>query len=191
MKYENILNSPILKYENMKVWNKYEIWKYSQLAHSEVWKYEMNEINMKYENILNSPFLKYENMKIWNKYEIWKYSQLAHSEVWKYRRFNAIVSQLWFWPFWVMFFKLWLKSYTHRPKAKYELTSRWQYWSYKYDVFNKKKLASNVQSSCIDNSKWPKSELWHYCIKATICRRKEGQWWLALERLPETPMLSL
>ena len=32
---------------------------------------------------------------------------------------------------------------------------------------SKKKLASNVQSSCIDNSKWPKSEFWHYCIKVT------------------------
>ena len=34
-------------------------------------------------------------------------------------------------------------------------------------TFLSKNLASNVQSSCIDNSKWPKSELWHYFIKAT------------------------
>ena len=34
-------------------------------------------------------------------------------------------------------------------------------------TFLPKKLASNVQSTCIDNSKRPKSELWHYCIKAT------------------------
>ena len=36
-------------------------------------------------------------------------------------------------------------------------------------TFLPKKLASNVQSTCIDNSKRPKSKLWHYCIKATIC----------------------
>ena len=36
-------------------------------------------------------------------------------------------------------------------------------------TFLPKKLASNVQSTCIDNSKRPKSELWHYCIKATKC----------------------
>ena len=35
-------------------------------------------------------------------------------------------------------------------------------------TFLPKKLASNVQSTCIDNSKRPKSKLWHYCIKATI-----------------------
>ena len=35
-------------------------------------------------------------------------------------------------------------------------------------TFLPKKLASNVQSSCIDNSKRPKSMLCHYCIKATI-----------------------
>ena len=26
-----------------------------------------------------------------------------------------------------------------------------------------------MQSTCIDNSKRPKSKLWHYCIKATTC----------------------
>ena len=36
-------------------------------------------------------------------------------------------------------------------------------------TFLPKKLALNVQSTCIDNSKRPKSKLWHYCIKATIC----------------------
>ena len=35
-------------------------------------------------------------------------------------------------------------------------------------TFLPKKLSSNVQSTCIDNSKRPKSELWLYCIKATI-----------------------
>ena len=35
-------------------------------------------------------------------------------------------------------------------------------------TFLSENSASNVQFSCIDNSKWPKSELWHYCIKATI-----------------------
>ena len=34
-------------------------------------------------------------------------------------------------------------------------------------TFLSKKFASNVQSSFIDNSKWPKLDLWHYYIKAT------------------------
>ena len=34
--------------------------------------------------------------------------------------------------------------------------------------FLPKKFASNVQSSCTEKSKWSISELWHYCIKATI-----------------------
>ena len=40
-------------------------------------------------------------------------------------------------------------------------------------TFLPKKLSSNVQSTCIDNSKRPKSKLWHYCIKATI---PSGKW---------------
>ena len=68
-----------------------------------------------------------------------------------------------------MSLKLWLKVVHIEQKAKYELTSSSQFRSYKCDVFTKK-LASNVQSTCIDNSKRPKSKLWHYCIKATKCK---------------------
>ena len=87
-----------------------------------------------------------------------------------FRRFKAIVSQLWFWPFWVMFLKLWLKSYCihidQRQNMNWPLGDNFEAPNM---TFLSKNFASNVQSSCIDNSKRPKSELWHYCIKATIC----------------------
>ena len=79
------------------------------------------------------------------------------------------MSQLWFWPFWVMFLKLWLKVvHIHqRQNMNWPLADNFKATSV---TFLPKKLASNVQSSCIDKSKWPKSELWHYCIKATNCK---------------------
>ena len=79
-------------------------------------------------------------------------------------RFNAIVSQLWFW---VMFLKLWLKvmHIDQRQNMNWPLAANLKATNM---MFSSKKLASNVQSSCIDNSKWPTSELWHYCIKATL-----------------------
>ena len=82
------------------------------------------------------------------------------------RCFNAIVSQLWFWPFWVMFLKLWLKvvHIDQRQNMNWPLADNFEA---KNVMFLPKKLASNVQSSCIDNSKRQKAELWHYCIKAT------------------------
>ena len=84
------------------------------------------------------------------------------------RRFNAIVSQLWFWPFCVMFLKLWLKvvHIDQRQNMNWPLADNFEATNV---TFLPKKLASNVQSTCIGNSKWPKSELWHYCIKATKC----------------------
>ena len=84
------------------------------------------------------------------------------------RRFNAIVSQLWFWPFWVMFLNLWLKvvHIDQRQNMNWPLADNFESTNV---TFLPKKLASNVQSSCIDNSKWLKSELRHYCIKATNC----------------------
>ena len=80
--------------------------------------------------------------------------------------FNAIVSQLWFRPFWVMFLNLWLKvvHIDQRQNMNWPLAANFETTNV---TFLPKKLASNVQSSCIDNSKRPKSELWHYCIKAT------------------------
>ena len=85
----------------------------------------------------------------------------------RYRRFNAIVSQLRFWPFWVLFLKLWLKfiHIDQRQNMNWLLAANFEATNV---TFLPKKLASNVQFSCIDKLKWPKSELWHYCIKATI-----------------------
>ena len=82
------------------------------------------------------------------------------------RHFNAIVSQIWFWPFWVMLIKLWLKVvHIHqRQNMNWSLAHKFKAINV---TFLPKKLASNVQSSCKEKSKWPKSELWHYCIKAT------------------------
>ena len=40
------------------------------------------------------------------KSRVWTYCTFLCSY---FRRFNAIVSQLWFWPFWVKFLNLWLK----------------------------------------------------------------------------------
>ena len=84
-----------------------------------------------------------------------------------YRRFNAIVSQLRFLSFWVMFLNLWLKviHIEARQNMNWYLVDNFEATNL---TFLPKKLSSNVQSSCIDNSNWPKSELWHYCIKATI-----------------------
>ena len=76
-------------------------------------------------------------------------------------------------------FKIVTKSRAHidpRQNMNWPLYSS-QFRSYKYDVFTKKiVIKSNVQSSCIDNSKWPKSKLWHYCIKAMIW--SYSQYWL-------------
>ena len=96
--------------------------------------------------------------------------QRPKSYVNKYRRFNAIVSQLRFWPFWVMFLKLWLKvvHIDQRQNMNWHLADNFEATNV---TLLPKKLASNVQSSCIDNSKWPKSKLWHYCIKATKCKQ--------------------
>ena len=61
------------------------------------------------------------------------------------------------------------KSRTHWTKGKiwnWPLAANFEATNV---TFLPKKLASNVQYTCIDNSKRPKSELWHYCIKATIC----------------------
>ena len=77
------------------------------------------------------------------------------------------MSQLWFWPFWVMFLKLWLKfvDIHQSQNMNWPLADNFEATNV---TFLPKKLASNVQSSCIDKSKCPKSELWHYWIKATI-----------------------
>ena len=83
------------------------------------------------------------------------------------RRFDAIVSQLWFWPFWFMCLKLWL-NFAHidqRQNMNWPLADNLEATNM---TFLPKNLSSNVQSSSIDNSKWPKSKLWHYCIKVTI-----------------------
>ena len=68
----------------------------------------------------------------------------------------------------VMFLKLWLKvvHIDQRQNMNWPLADNFEA---KNVTFLPIKLASNVQSSCIDNSKWPKSELWLYCSKATLC----------------------
>ena len=114
----------------------------------------------------------------------------------KWRRFNAIVSQLWLWPFWVMFLKLWLKvvHIDQRQNMNWPLADNFKATNM---TFLTKKLASNVQSSCIDNSKWPKSELWHYCIKATnyywvtFSRQRVNEFWVTHEPSLGLPSLKL
>ena len=55
------------------------------------------------------------------------------------------------------------KSRIHWPKAKYKLISSEKFRSYKWRFLQKK----GIKCAILYRSKWPKSELWHYCIKAT------------------------
>ena len=57
-----------------------------------------------------TPFVKPFHIILWyHPLNVLTLIDLCCSCIRKFRRFNAIVSQLWFWPFWVMFLNLWLK----------------------------------------------------------------------------------